>query len=46
MPTPKIVNGKEMELTSIELRDVSEVIGDAESYQEFSLSRENTHPIN
>jgi hydrogenase nickel incorporation protein HypA/HybF len=46
MPTPKIVTGKEMELTSIELRDVSEVIGDAESYQEFSLSRENTHPIN
>jgi hydrogenase nickel incorporation protein HypA/HybF len=45
MPTPKIVTGKEMQLTSIELGDAPEVDDEAESYQEALLPRENTHQV-
>lgn len=46
MPTPKIVTGKEMQLTSIELGDALEANDDTGSYQETSLLRENIHQVN
>ena len=45
MPTPKIVTGKEMELTSIQLRDNQEIDDDEGTYYQTLKPQQNSQQV-